>query len=237
MSGLLAGRVTVVTGGANGIGAGIAGRFRAEGARVEVWDLETVPGAGSEIVDVRSEAAVERACAGTLARHGRIDVLVNNAGILGPSLPVERTSLELWQRIHEVNLTGTFLCCRAVIPTMRRQGGGRIVNIASLAGKEGTPNSAAYSSSKAGMIALTKALAKEVVDAGILVNCVAPAAIDTELLRQASAEHVATMIAKSPMRRLGRVDEVAALVAWLASAECSFSTGAVFDLSGGRATS
>lgn len=237
MSGaVLAGRVAVVTGGAKGIGAAIARRLAADGAAVEVWDLEPAAGFASETVDVAEEAAVERAASATLARRGRIDILVNNAGILGPAQPLERTDLGLWRRIHEVNLTGTFLCCRAVIPAMRRQGGGRIVNIASIAGKEGTPNAAAYSSSKAGVIALTKALGKELVEAGILVNAIAPAAIATELLAQAGPELVATFVARCPMRRLGTVEEAAALVAWLVSPACSFSTGAVFDLSGGRAT-
>ncbi len=234
--GALAGRVAVVTGGAKGIGAAIARRLAAEGARVEVWDLAASADFPGEIVDVAEEASVERGCAATLARCGRIDVLVNNAGILGPAQPLERTGLELWRRIHAVNLDGTFLCCRAVIPAMRRQGGGRIVNIASIAGKEGTPNAAAYSSSKAGVIALTKALGKELVEAGILVNCIAPAAIATDLLAQAGPDQVAVFVQRCPMKRLGTVEEVAALVAWLVSPECSFSTGAVFDLSGGRAT-
>jgi 3-oxoacyl-[acyl-carrier protein] reductase len=228
--------VAVVTGGAKGIGAAIARRLAAEGARVEVWDLVASTDFPGEIVDVAEEAAVERGCAATLARCGRIDILVNNAGILGPAQPAERTSLELWRRIHAVNLDGTFLCCRAVIPAMRRQGGGRIVNIASIAGKEGTPNAAAYSSSKAGVIALTKALGKELVEAGILVNCIAPAAIATDLLAQAGPDQAAVFVQRCPMKRLGTVEEVAALVAWLVSPECSFSTGAVFDLSGGRAT-
>lgn len=235
-TGSFEGQAAVVTGGAKGIGRAIARRLAADGARVIVWDLESAEGFAFERVDVRDPAMVEAACAATLAREGRIDVLVNNAGISGPTLPVEHYELADWQRILEINLTGTFSCCKAVAPVMRRQGYGRIVNIASLAGKEGTPNAAAYSASKAGVMALTKSLGKEMAGSGVLVNAIAPAAIETELLQQMTPEHVATMIARSPMGRLGTVEEVAALAAWLASAECTFSTGAVFDLSGGRAT-
>jgi 2-dehydro-3-deoxy-L-rhamnonate dehydrogenase (NAD+) len=232
----LAGRVAIVTGAAKGIGRAIADRLSASGAMVVGWDLMPAPNMASEIVDVSSKLHVDQACARARAAHGRVDILVNNAGIAGPTLPVETYRLDDWERILRINLTGTFLCSRALVPLMRSHGYGRIVNIASLAGKEGTPNSAAYSASKAGVIALTKALGKELAGTGVLVNAIAPAAVETELLQQMTPEHVATMLGKSPLGRLGRAEEVAALAAWLASEECSFNTGAVFDLSGGRAT-
>lgn len=230
-------QVAIITGGAKGIGRAVAQRLQQDGLTPVVWDL--APGdAGHAFIacDVADEAAVAAATAQTLERHGPIGVLINNAGLTGPSTPVAQTPLAQWQQILAVNLTGTFLCSKAVAAGMVRQGFGRIVNIASLAGKEGTPTLSAYSAAKAGVIALTKAQGKELAGTGVLVNAIAPAAIETELLLQMSPETVATMVAKSPLGRLGRVEELAELVAWLASGACSFSTGAVFDLSGGRAT-
>lgn len=231
-------RIAVVTGGAKGIGRAVADRLERDGLSPVVWDLaRPEPGTRPYIpCDVANEADVAAATAETEARHGPIAVLVNNAGLTGPSTSVAETPLEQWQKVQAVNLTGTFLCSRIVAAAMLPRGFGRIVNIASLAGKEGTPTLAAYSAAKAGVIALTKAHGKELAGTGVLVNAVAPAAIETDLLQQMSEQTVATMVAKSPLGRLGTVDELAELVAWLASERCSFSTGAVFDLSGGRAT-
>jgi 3-oxoacyl-[acyl-carrier protein] reductase len=172
----------------------------------------------------------------TLAEFGGIDVLVNNAGISGPNMPTWEYPLEDWRRVLDINLTGVFLCCRAIVPHMIASGYGRIVNVASVAGKEGNPNAPAYSASKAAVIALTKSLGKELARTGVVVNCVTPAAVRTAIFDQMSEEHVQFMLSKIPMGRFGQVDEVAALVGWLCTEECSFSTGAVFDLSGGRAT-
>lgn len=231
------GRVAVVTGGANGIGAEIARQLRAHGATVAVWDLRPGEAAPYALaVDVTDRASVAAACAQTLTRLGGIHMLINSAGYAGPTLPVDEYDPAAWDAIVQVNLTGTFNVCRAVVPHMRKTGTGRIVNIASLAGKEGTPNAAAYSAAKAGVLALTKSLGKELALTDIRVNAVAPAAVRTALLAQMAPEHVRTMIAKSPMQRLGEPDEVAELVAWLCSDSCTFNTGAVFDLSGGRAT-
>jgi len=230
-------RVAVVTGGAKGIGRAVCGRLAADGFLPVVWDLAAAEGGDAFLpCDVTDEAAVAAATARTEAEHGPIAVLINNAGLTGPSTTVSDTPLAQWQRVQAVNLTGTFLCSKAVAAVMRPRGHGRIVNIASLAGKEGTPTLAAYSAAKAGVIAFTKAHGKELAGTGILVNAVAPAAIATDLLQQMSEQTVAAMIAKSPLARLGTVDELAELVAWLVSDACSFSTGAVFDLSGGRAT-
>jgi 3-oxoacyl-[acyl-carrier protein] reductase len=230
-------RIAVVTGGAKGIGHAVCERLARDGLTPVVWDIAAGSSPRAFIAcDVADEAAVEAAAAETEARHGPIAVLINNAGFTGPSTTVAETPLAQWRRVHAVNLTGTFLCSRAVAAVMTPRGHGRIVNIASLAGKEGTPTLAAYSAAKAGVIALTKAHGKELAGTGVLVNAVAPAAIETELLMQMSSQTVATMIGKSPLRRLGTVDELAELVAWLSSERCSFSTGAVFDLSGGRAT-
>ena len=187
-------------------------------------------------VDVTDAAAVSAASDRLIARHGQIDFVINNAGISGRTLPLPEYAPQEWQQIVDINLVGVYHVCRSVVPPMRAAGRGRIINIASLAGKEGTANFSAYSASKAGVIAMTKSLGKELAQTGVLVNALAPAAVRTALLDQMSPEHVQTMIAKSPMARLGEVDEVAEMVAWLCSGSCSFSTGAVFDLSGGRAT-
>ncbi len=234
----LDGKVAVVTGGGQGIGRAVAERFQRSGATAVIWDRDVAScdGFPTREVDVADLASVEAAAAATEEAHGRIDVLVNNAGISGPTLPLVDYDPAAWRRIVDINLHGVFHCCRAVVPGMTRRGYGRVVNLASLAGKEGTPNAAAYSASKAAVIALTKSLGKELAGSGVLVNCVAPAAVDTAILDQMTEDHVATMIAKSPLGRLGTVDEVAELVAWLSSEACSFNTGAVFDLSGGRAT-
>jgi NAD(P)-dependent dehydrogenase (short-subunit alcohol dehydrogenase family) len=202
-----------------------AARLRSEGRDATAWQVDV---ADSRSVDAMVQAAI--------AHLGRIDVLVNNAGIAGRTAPIDETGDADWRAVLSTNLDGVFYCSRAVVGHMRRQAYGRIVNIASVAGKEGNPNAVAYSASKAGVIGLTKALAKEVATAGILVNCVTPAVVETDILKQASAEHVHYMVSRIPMGRMGRSEEVAALVAWLCSEECSFSTGAVFDISGGRAT-
>jgi 2-dehydro-3-deoxy-L-rhamnonate dehydrogenase (NAD+) len=222
-----AGRHAIVTGGAQGIGAAIAKRLAAGGARVTVWDLD-----GSPKVDVCDAASIGKA----LSDADRVDILVNNAGIAGLNKPTVDYPVEEWERVLRVNLTSQFLCCRAVAPRMVKAGYGRIVNIASVAGKEGNPNAVAYSASKAGVIALTKSLGKELAQAGVLVNCITPAAAKTAIFDQMTESHIQYMLAKIPMGRFVEVDEIAALACWLASEECSFSTGAVFDISGGRAT-
>ncbi|HEY4442598.1 MAG TPA: SDR family NAD(P)-dependent oxidoreductase [Candidatus Elarobacter sp.] len=238
-------RVAVVTGGASGIGLAIAERFAASGAQVSAWDvsaqsLERAKEAGaaahSAIVDVRDYAEVEQARDATLSALGRIDILVNSAGITGPNVLTWEYPLEGWRDVLDVNLTGTFHACRAVVPAMRDRDYGRIVNIASVAGKEGNPNASAYSASKAGVIALTKSLGKELATSGIRVNCVTPAAVETPMFAQMTQTHIDYMKSKIPMNRFGAPQEIAALIAWLASEECSFSTAAVFDLSGGRST-
>jgi 2-dehydro-3-deoxy-L-rhamnonate dehydrogenase (NAD+) len=226
-----AGRTAVVTGGAQGIGAAIAKRLRSSGAKVAIWDLD-----GAPRVDVADAGAVQAATERTLRELGKIDVLVNNAGIAGPSLPVVDYPVGEWQRVIDIDLNGPFLCCRAVVPHMVKAGYGRIVNIASIAGKEGNPNAAAYAAAKGGLIAFTKALGKELAKTGVLVNCVTPAAAQTAILEQVTPEFAQYMLSKIPMGRFVKVEEIAALACWLASDECSFSTGAVFDISGGRAT-
>ena len=226
------GRTAVVTGGLQGIGAAIAKRLEASGAKVLIWDIAAKTGA----VDVSDGSAIERATASALAKLGKIDVLVNNAGIAGLNAPTVEYPVEEWERVLRVNLTSQFLCCRAVAPHMMKRKYGRIVNIASIAGKEGNPNAAAYSTSKAGVIALTKSLGKELAQTGVLVNCVTPAAAKTAIFEQMTEQHVNYMLAKIPMGRFVTVEEIAFLVCWLASEDCSFSTGAVFDISGGRAT-
>jgi 3-oxoacyl-[acyl-carrier protein] reductase len=243
-------KVAIVTGAARGIGRAISERLLSDGFLVAIADVnlseaqatrdELTQRTGGEafalFVDVTDSNAVRQMVEAVLGRAGQIDVLVNNAGIIGPEGPVATCSEEGWAQVMAVNLTGTFLCAKAVLPSMLARGSGRIINIASIAGKEGNPTLAAYSTSKAGVIGFTKALAKEVATQNIFVNCVTPALIETELLQQVTAEARAMMASKIPMGRLGQAKEVAALVAWLASDECTFSTGAVFDVSGGRAT-
>jgi 3-oxoacyl-[acyl-carrier protein] reductase len=244
----LAGRRAVVTGGAQGIGRAIAERLLASGAAVSLWDrdAELLASAVAELsgrgtvhpvsADVSSAGDVEVATAAALRALGGIDILVANAGIAGPNEKLWDYPVDAWQRVMEVNLNGVFLCCRAVVPLMIGQGYGRIVNVASVAGKEGNPNASAYSASKAGVIALTKSLGKELAGRDIAVNCVTPAAAKTRLFEQMSQEHIDYMLSKIPRGRFLLVEEVAAMVAWLVSQENSFTTGAVFDLSGGRAT-
>jgi 3-oxoacyl-[acyl-carrier protein] reductase len=226
-----AGRTAIVTGGAQGIGAAIAQRLRASGAEVQVWDLD-----GSPKVDVSDPASVDAATRNALEQLGRIDILVNNAGIAGLNAPTVDYPPGEWERVLRINLTSQFLCCRALAPHMVKAGYGRIVNIASVAGKEGNPNAVAYSASKAGVISLTKSLGKELAQTGVLVNCVTPAAAKTAIFEQMTEGHIRYMLSKIPMGRFVEVQEIAALVCWLASEQCSFSTGAVFDISGGRAT-
>jgi 3-oxoacyl-[acyl-carrier protein] reductase len=228
----LKGRTAVVTGGLIGIGAAIVKRLESSGARVRVWDV----GAKTDAVDVTDQAAIERATAKAIAEFGRIDVLVNNAGIAGMTKPVVDYPVDEWKRVIDVDLNGPFLCCRAVVPHMVKAGYGRIVNIASIAGKEGNPNAAAYAAAKGGLIAFTKALAKEIAQTGVLVNCVTPAAAQTAILDQVTPEFAKFMLSKIPMGRFVKVEEIAAMACWLGSEDCSFSTGAVFDISGGRAT-
>jgi 3-oxoacyl-[acyl-carrier protein] reductase len=236
-----AGRVAVVTGGAAGIGAAVAARLAREGARVAVWDRDTgAVAAGApvhaEMVDVADPHAVQRAAEATAAALGGIDILVASAGITGPNTTTWEYPVEAWQRVMDVNVNGVFYCNRAVVPVMQRRGYGRIVNIASIAGKEGNPNAPAYSASKAAVIGLTKSLGKELARTDIRVNCVTPAAVRTAIFDQMTQEHIDFMLSKIPLGRFGTVDEIAALVCWLCSEEASFSTGAVFDCSGGRAT-
>lgn len=243
----ITGRHAVVTGGASGIGLAIARRLIASGATVTLWDnradvlasavRELGPKADSVQVNVTEHASVAAAARQTAERHGgAIDVLVNSAGITGPNTKVWDYPVDAWAQVMQVNLNGLFHCCREVAPIMRARNYGRIVNIASVAGKEGNPNASAYSASKAGVIALTKSLGKELADTGIRVNCVTPAAVKTAMFAQMTPEHIQFMLSKIPLGRFGEIDEIAAMVAWLCTEECSFSTGATFDLSGGRAT-
>ena len=239
-------RTAVITGGAAGIGFAVAQRLAGSGAQVALWDRdETSLGkargeigerAHSFALDVADASAVERAARDTAAACGGIDILVCSAGISGPNAPLAEYPVDEWKRVFDVNLHGVFLCNRAIVPLMQRRDYGRIVNIASVAGKEGNPNASAYSASKAAVMGLTKSLGKELAKTGIRVNCVTPAAVRTAIFDQMTQQHIDFMLSKIPMGRFGTVDEIAAMVCWLASEECSFSTGAVFDLSGGRAT-
>jgi 2-dehydro-3-deoxy-L-rhamnonate dehydrogenase (NAD+) len=242
----LNGRSAVVTGGAQGFGRAITERFVASGAKVAIWDNDqslaekTAKEIGAAVialkVDVTDLAAVEKTSDETIKALGKIDIFVNNAGIAGINKTVWETDFEEWRKVLRINLDGPFVCCKAIVPAMIKQNYGRIVNIASIAGKEGNPNAAHYSASKAGLIALTKSLGKELAKYNIMVNAVTPAAAKTAIFDQMTQQHIDFMLSKIPKNRFVLVEELAALAAWLASEDCSFSTGAVFDISGGRAT-
>ena len=240
------GRHAVITGGATGLGYAIAARLVASGGSVTLWDRDlaaaqraaTVLGAKAQAVqvDVAQHPSVQDAVKSTLQHTQRIDALVNSAGITGPNTKVWDYPVDAWREVMDVNLHGLFYCCREIVPVMQAAGYGRVVNIASVAGKDGNPNASAYSASKAAVIALTKSLGKELADSGVRVNCVTPAAVKTAIFEQMSEQHIQFMLSKIPMGRFGTPEEVASLVGWLCTEECSFSTGAVFDLSGGRST-
>jgi 2-dehydro-3-deoxy-L-rhamnonate dehydrogenase (NAD+) len=242
----LKGRHAIITGGASGLGYAISERMLASGASVTWWDVNTDVMANAvktinadvhcEKVDVTQHTSVVAALASTIQKRGKVDILVNSAGITGPNAKLADYPPEAWAQVINVNLNGTFHCCRELAAHMQGNSYGRIVNIASVAGKEGNPNASAYSASKAGVIALTKSLGKELANHGVLVNCVTPAAVKTAMFDQMTPEHIAFMLSKIPMSRFGNPDEIAAMVAWLCTEDCSFSTGGVFDLSGGRAT-
>ncbi len=244
----LANKTAIVTGAARGIGYAIAERLLQSGAAVSIWDMDVAAMAEAERelsklgrvhvaqVDVTSEASTESAAASTLAALGKIDILINNAGIAGSTARLWELPVAEWRKVVEIDLIGPYLCCRAVVPHLLANGYGRIVNIASVAGKEGNPNASHYSAAKAGVIALTKSLGKELAQSNILVNCITPAVIETDILKQVGQKHIDYMLSKIPMNRFGQKHEAAAMAAWLASEDCSFTTGATFDLSGGRAT-
>jgi 2-dehydro-3-deoxy-L-rhamnonate dehydrogenase (NAD+) len=243
----LKGRTAIITGGARGIGYASAERMLASGAAVSLWDMDAAKLAeaqaslsklgmvSTEVVELTDESSVVRATTGTVAKHGKIDILVNNAGITGGNAKLWELPTDMWRKVIDVNLIAPFIICKAVVPEMLRNNYGRIINIASIAGKEGNPNASHYSASKAGLIGLTKSLGKELATNGITVNCITPAAAKTDIFHQMKPEFIQFMLSKIPMNRFVEVDEVAAMVTWLASEECSFSTGAVFDISGGRA--
>ena len=244
----LNGRVAVITGGAQGIGLAIAQRLLQSGARAILWDVDaqalnkaagelgSIGSVDTRVVELTDDAAVAAASADALAKAGRIDILVNNAGITGGNAPSWDLDPAVWRQVIEVNLVAPWLTCRHIVPLMLSQGYGRIVNIASVAGKEGNPNASHYSASKAGLIALTKSLAKEVATRGVLVNAITPAVAKTSMFEQMTQSHIDYMLGKIPMGRFVEVGEIAAMAAWLSSEECSFSTGAVFDITGGRST-
>lgn len=232
------GKTAVVTGGSDGIGAAIAERLFKSGANICVWDLKKPNNENFDYykVDVCNRNMVEGATSQLIEKYKKIDILINNAGFAGSTVPIDDYDPDEWRRIIDVNLTGVFEVCRNITKHMRNQGYGRIVNMSSLAGKEGTPNASAYSAAKAGVIAMTKSIGKEFAEYDIRANTIAPAAVKTAILDQMAPSHVKNMINKSPLKRLGTVNEVAELALWLSSDACSFNTGAVFDLSGGRAT-
>ncbi len=240
------GRTAIITGGARGIGLATAQRLHASGAKISLWDMDgdrlaEVKGRFAnnvdiQIVDISQWNSVELAAKASHDAMGKLDILINSAGVAGPNFKTWNYPVDEWMKVIDIDLNGTFLCCRAVIPYMQNGNYGRIVNIASIAGKEGNPNASPYSAAKAGVIGLTKSLGKELADTSITVNCITPAAVRTEIFDQISQQHIDFMLSKIPIGRFGLVEEIASLIAWLTSEECSFSTGAVFDISGGRAT-
>jgi 3-oxoacyl-[acyl-carrier protein] reductase len=238
------GRIAAITGGARGIGLAVAERIAASGGKPAIWDVDLAEaekvaarlGGFAARVDVADYASIEAALAGTEVALGPLDILVANAGITGPNAPVDAYPIDAWRQVIEIDLTGVFLSCRAVVPGMRARNYGRIVNVASIAGKEGNPNAAAYSAAKAGVIGFTKSLGKELAQTPIRVNCVTPAAAATDIFKQMTQAQIDYMLSKIPANRFAQVEEIAALICWLATEDCSFSTGAVFDVSGGRAT-
>ncbi|CAN1561355.1 FabG Dehydrogenases with different specificities (related to short-chain alcohol dehydrogenases) [Rhabdaerophilaceae bacterium] len=244
----LSGRVAIITGGARGIGYAAAVHMLASGATVVIWDVDAdalasalkslgeIGPVSGDAVELTDEASISRATASAVTRHGKVDILVNNAGITGGNAKLWELEPDVWRRVIDVNLVGPYLTCRTVVPQMLKNGYGRIVNIASIAGKEGNPNASHYSASKAGLIGLTKSLGKELATSNILVNCITPAAAKTEIFNQMKPDFIQFMLSKIPMNRFLEVEEAASMICWLSSEACSFSTGAVFDISGGRAT-